>query len=329
MPSGLSASPAIGNIATELGISLGKDPVRAIVGYCQAVTSAYMTEYGGCSTSDELLYICAQKTGTRFEVASSNEDLDRVMRSWADRGERQFATVEREFERGVLGITFKLRRPAEWEPPFVSVIDARGERRNRAWFTKWHELGHLLILSDRSRESFCRTHVPDGVREPEEALVDRIAGACGFHPVLVRAFAGDTLTFDKVEAIRQRLCPEASAQASRFGIVNAWPDPCLLLACRMARSRSQSLKGNEMALRAVVVSANDAARMTGLAIFANMRVPQRSVIARVFEGKRMASEIENLNWWASSGRPLTDRCVLVCAEASQDGAVCALLATVS
>lgn len=72
--------------------------------------------------------------------------------------------------------------------PQTAVIDARGDRRNRAWFTKWHELGHRLILGDSSRDSSCRTHLADGVREPEETLVDRIAGACGFHPVLVRPF---------------------------------------------------------------------------------------------------------------------------------------------
>jgi hypothetical protein len=286
-----------------------------------------MAEYGGCGTSDDLLYISAQKTGTRFEVVSSNEDLGCVMGSMAGRGEGQFATVEREFERGVLGITFRLRHPAEWEPPFVSVIDARGERRRRAWFTKWHELGHLLILSDRSREGFRRTHISNGVRAPEEVLVDRIAGACGFHPVLVRPFAGGTLTFDKVESIRRQLCPEASIQASRIGIVNAWPSPCLVIVCRIAPSRAQQSGDKELALRAVEVTANDAARMTGLALFTNFRVPQRSVITRAFEGRKTTPAIENMNWWAAAGTPLSEGPVLVSAEAGPDGSVCASLAT--
>ncbi|PYT28814.1 MAG: hypothetical protein DMG57_13600 [Acidobacteria bacterium] len=54
-----------------------------------------------------------------------------------------------------------------------------------------------------------------------------------------------------------------------------------------------------------------------------MRVPQRSVIMRVFEGQKAASEVENLNWWASSGNVQEDSRV-VSAAASPDGAVWAL-----
>jgi hypothetical protein len=323
MAHGLSGSAAIEAIAKELGIPSAGDPVRVIVGYCQEITAGHFADYGDCRTSDEVLQICSQKVGTRFEVISSLGDLDRIMRAYVNRGELQFATLEREFERGVLGITFRIQRPAEWEAAFVSVIDARGDRRSRAWFTKWHELGHLLILGNRSRESFCRTHLADGIREPEEMLVDRIAGACGFHPILVQPFATEALTLEKVEAIRKQLFPDASVQASRLGIVNAWPFPCVLLECRMA-GRSQASDANEWALRAVRVSANDAARMGSPAIFANMRVPQRSVITRVFEGQNAACEIENLNWWSSRGSVQEDSRVLVSAAASADGTVWAL-----
>jgi len=44
---------------------------------------------------------------------------------------------------------------------------------------------------------------------------------------------------------------------------------------------------------------------------------------RVFEGQKAASEVENLNWWASSGNVQEDSRV-VSAAASPDGAVWAL-----
>jgi len=92
----------------------------------------------------------------------------------------------------------------------------------------------------------------------------------------------------------------------------------------MAGRRAQASDAKEWALRAVRVSANDAARMESPAIFANMRVPQRSVIKRVFEGQKAASEIENLNWWSSPGSVQEDNRVLVSAAASADGTVWAL-----
>jgi hypothetical protein len=313
MPRGLAQAPAIRALAEDLGIRHAGDAAAAIVAWCQSKVSQYMNEYGGCDTSDELLAICAQKTGTRFEVIDSPERLDAVTQEWVARGEKLFATLEQEFERGVLGVTFRLQHPRVWECPFLSVIDARGERKNRAWFTKWHELGHLLILGKNSKASFCRTHAAETMRDPEESLVDRIAGACAFHPDLVRPLASGVLTFDKLESIRQRLCPDASIQSSRLGIVQAWPRPCLLLECRRASKRGGA--GDTEALRAVKVLMNDAARRAGTCVFPNMRVPERSVIYKAFGTDAILTAAENLNWWSSSsGRTLPYRHVQVHAQ---------------
>jgi hypothetical protein len=268
-------------IADELGLPLSNDPSGKIVAYCQDLTAFYIREYEECSTSDELLSICAQKMGTKFEILSSNSDLDRTMSMWAERGELQFATIERELERGALGITFRLRRPFEWEQPYVSVIDARGERQRRAWFTKWHEIGHLLILAGNARESFRRTHGPEQRKDPEEVLVDRIASACGFHPSLIRTHANGPLTFKVIESLRDQLFPGASMQAARIGVANAWPIPCFLLECRMINDLSSASKEQTYSFRAVHVWSNEAARQAGLRISTNMCVCEPSLVKRV------------------------------------------------
>src|SRR5215469_9476928 len=136
------SNSAITAIDAQLGLETKGDPAAAIVEWCQAKTAAFVTEYGGCTNCDELLAICAQKIGTRFEVIETLDALDVFVRAFVACGENQFATLETGFERGVLGVTFRLRRPNPWECPFVSVNDARGERRHLEWFTRWHELGH-------------------------------------------------------------------------------------------------------------------------------------------------------------------------------------------
>src|SRR5689334_3320912 len=125
------SNSAISEIGAQLGFVGAIDP-SAIVELCLAKTAAFMAEFGGCDTCEELLAICAQKTGTRFEIVETLAGLDALVEAFVSRGEGQFATLENEFERGVLGVTFRLRRPDPWECPFVSVIDARGDRRNRA-----------------------------------------------------------------------------------------------------------------------------------------------------------------------------------------------------
>src|ERR1035441_6851450 len=96
---------------------------------------------------------------------------------------------------------------SDLELPFVSVIDCRGEKRFRSYYTKWHELGHLLILTDQMRLTFRRTHFGLEDKDPEEALVDVIAGAFGFLPDIVRPLAKGQPSFDGIEDIRIHLCP--------------------------------------------------------------------------------------------------------------------------
>ena len=57
-----------------------------------------------------------------------------------------------------------------------------------------------------------------------------------------------------------------------------------------------------MALRAVKVTINDAAKARAIILPTNMRVPERSVIYRAFaSGEDQPAEIEDLSWWESQG----------------------------
>ena len=94
-----------------------------------------------------------------------------------------------------------------WEPEFVSVIDSRGSKAFRAYFTKWHELAHLLTLTDQLRLSFRRTHVARNFNSPEEALMEVIAGHFGFYGPIVKPHISGTISFDAIEALRQEAVP--------------------------------------------------------------------------------------------------------------------------
>jgi len=54
-------------------------------------------------------------------------------------------------------------------------------------------------------------------------------------------------------------------------------------------------------LRAIQVTPNDAAREANFVIFPNMRIPQPSIINRVFVGDAVDGQgAEDLSWWKSS-----------------------------
>ena len=76
-------------------------------------------------------------------------------------------------------------------------------------------------------------------------------------------------------------------------------------------------KDSGESLRAVHVTVNEAARRENFVIFENMRVPEGSIIHRVFYDVPHGEAIENLSTWkASNGFALPDRVVKVEAKRS-------------
>ena len=153
--------------------------------------------------------------------------------------------------------------------------------------------------------------------------MDVIAGEVGFCPQLVRPHATGEISFEKIAELRERLCPDASQQASLIGLVKAWPTPCVLVEARaglkayerrsLAQVRFPFHDEPAAVLRAVKVTANSAAKHVGMTIHRNMRVPEQSVITRVFEGSLSSLEAdEDLAWWtSSSGHGLVPRPITV------------------
>jgi len=307
----LKRSYKIHALASDLGIRVSEDPVREILRFCERRVRQFLRDFPDCRTLTQLLEVAASKLGTRFEEVHSDDQLEDIRSRYLRQGEKGFATLHEDLSEQVLGVTFRRTSKKPWELPFVSIIDCRGDKRFRSYYTKWHELGHLLILTDQMRLSFRRTHFGLDAKDPEEALVDVIAGAFGFLPEIVRSNAKGILSFDKIEELRQLLCPEASQQAAVIGIVRAWPKPCILLRAEMALKRGERrmlsqcalgfVEEPKPALRAAHVSPNDASRSISLTIFPNMRVPERSAIYRAFsEELKNLQTVEDLSWWKSS-----------------------------
>jgi hypothetical protein len=330
-PTALKRSYKIHALAGDLGIRPSGDPVRDIVRFCEKRVRRFLRDFPDCKNLTQLLDISASKLGTRFEEIHSDDQLDEVRTRYLRQGDKAFASLHEELPPHVFGVTFRRLSRKPWELPYVSVVDCRGEKKFRSYYTKWHELGHLLILTDQMRLAFRRTHFGLDDKDPEEALVDVIAGEFGFLPDLVSPVAKGEPSFKRIEEIRMQLCPEASQQSSLIGIAKAWPTPCILLQAQMALKRGERRelaqgdlgfqeRPKEM-LRAVQVTPNDAARAANLVIFPNMRVPERSVIKRVFAGDATDSQAaEDLSWWESSdGSRLPSAKVHVEARSTLDG----------
>lgn len=335
----LDSKPQIWTLAADLGLTPSEKPSRTIIAFVTRRIKQIARKFS-CTSLNDLLAAVAGEVDTIFEEIHTTEDLRKIQAKYIGKGEHGFANLEGEL-RGQKDYAITIRRlhKESWEPQFVSVIDCRGEKVFRSYFSKWHELAHLLTLTPQMRLVFRRTHSSAAVQDPEERLMDAIAGELGFF----RAFLPDDLrgeiSFAMIERIRQEYCPEASRQAAMIGIVKSLPRPCILVSAELALRKKDALEASQIvldmglkepipALRAVHVTVNDAAREEGILLHRQWRVPRESVIARVFDCGGHGESTEDLSWWKTSGGSQLPNCpVLVKARKEWDSVVALLVPT--
>lgn len=305
MATNLNNHIVVQRLAQDLGLRSSAEPVGKIVEFCRRKVQKLIEDFDGPNTPAEILPWLAGKLSTCFIEINEDSELDRVIAEYGKKKEYAFATLEQEFSGCTEGITLRLSRRQLWEPEFISIIDCRGRRKLRRYHTKWHELVHLLTMTDQTRMEFRRTHEVGQEKSAEEKLVDIIAGELSFFPAFVEPYIRGEITFAKIEQIRSLVCPEASFTSSAINISKMWNSPCIWIEARL-QAKKGAEAGAVPALRAVKVAENTAARERGLRMIANFRVPENSIVFRSFYGQTLASEaIENLNWWkASSGTRL-------------------------
>jgi len=324
------------SVAADLRLPLHRDPIDGVLAACEEkvgkIIQVLEEATSPCNTLSTACAAVANTLRTTFELIETDEDLERVRETYLSRNELGFTNLRNDLHEACYGLTIRLLHPEPWGMRYVSVIDCRGAKQHRRFYTQWHELAHLLIMSDQMRLVFRRTH--EQRKNPEEQLVDLIAGRCGFHRALIQRHLKTTsVTFEELSRLRDELCPEASRQAAHIGFVNAWPTPCILLHAavgfKAAEEREQQQRtllprqfvdDPQPVLRATHITANDAARQKGMLIFRNMRIPADSLIARVFAGDTSnATDVENLSAWEANGKSLPPLIVRITARRAFDG----------
>jgi hypothetical protein len=303
MSTKLYKNPTIHTLAIDLNLKVATNPVDAIKEHCHRQVKRFLKDFPHCATLNELLAVAAQRLGTVFHEIHCDDDLVQLTKQYAARSEPVAALFAGELTDEVYGVTFKLLQPGKFDLPYISIIDCRGYKKHKYYFTKWHELGHLLILTDQRRISFKRTHALHEFKSPEETMVDVIAGEFAYYAPMVLPYTKGALTFEAIDAARVALCPEGSFQSALIGLVRVWPTPCVLIEAKWAGKKTL-LPGeyfSSFALRAVTSLVNDAARLNGIQLHKNFRVPMRSVIHKVFsESLTDGAGVEDLSWWQSS-----------------------------
>ena len=312
----LNRAPEIAKLARELGCEFTNNPFEAILHYCRERVRSLLRDYP-VATLTELLDVVAADVDTKFVEVHNNQELKEMRNYFFKRGENGFARLNEELGPKALAITFRRLRPGKGEPAFISVVDARGEKLFRVYFSKYHEVAHLLTLTDSDRRlKFCRTHEAVDYALPEEVLMEEIAAELGFFPDIVERHAEGPICFDKIRLVRDRLCPNASWYSCVVNLSKRWPTPCVLIEVgpnqtgRMDQGRSGaalSEKSKSIALRVVRSTPSFAPHALGEIVRSGIQIPKNSIIHQAFSdpSAREMSADENLRGWIDdSGRRL-------------------------
>lgn len=304
-------------LAQALGLS-GK-PVDSIIEFCRRRIDGWLSENGPVEMIGELEALVADRLRIVFEEFESDEELTSLIQKYVSMGDAGFASLAMEFEGETFGILTERRRVSgAARDRYVAFIDCRGEKAARRFFTRWHEIAHVLTLTRQ-----VELPVQRSARHPLERLMDEIAGHLGFFdalfdPVVSRHHAGGRLSFAAVEAIRKDYCPKASFQATLFACQRRLATPILYIETGMgyktsdlrklrAQRKATSRRSRpEAKLRVQMCVPNEAAVKSKLQIVRNMRVPESSILHPLLANEdEVAEGRENLSAWRfSSGKSL-------------------------
>lgn len=321
-------APEIFSLADELGVG-GAAPVNGILDYCHRRIDAWVTEAGGVPNIDALESLVTQKLQMVFEEIRTDDDWERIKEVYA-RGKKEFVfgAIRTKFDDDhnlTYGALVQRRNATASDADrFVAVIDCRGNKLARRFFTRWHEIAHRLTTHADMPEPVYRSE-----HDPIERMMDEIAGHVGFYdpifrPAYQQAIQGQPhLKFGTIETIISGAFPAASFQATLFACTRRLPTPVVYLEATLAHKKevkrklaTPSLFDDDPPLgelRAVKVIPNKAAQQDGFTIPTNMRVPADSVIHSLFDADPMTdgNGEECLSHWESQGRSLGRRAVVV------------------
>lgn len=321
------------SLADDLGLDGDAKPVDAIVGFCLRRIHRWLEDAGKITTITELESLITRRLQMVFEEIRSDSDFDRIEAKYAaGRRDLIFATMRFRFndtKNPTYGILIRRKNVAADAPDrYVAVIDCRGRKLARRFFTRWHEISHRLTTVGDLDEPAWRSE-----KDPIEQLMDEIAGQVGFYgPIFCPAFGrahhdNPLLLFSTVQAVVDEAFPEASFQATLCACARQLPTPVIYLEAMLGHKAEVKRKINDRAprlfdmgepppgeLRAIRVVPNPPALQEGFVIPTNMRVPEFSAIYSLFtsEGVQDGTGREDLSMWADSkGKRLEQRAVAI------------------
>ena len=318
----LNLEPKIIGMANSLDLDL-ECPVDAVRNYCREKVSKFLRRAGRISNINELQKLICKRLDLTVHEIWSDADLIAISSRYRDEGEiAVFAGATTQLKPDTFGVLMQFQRGGRnGRARYVAFIDCRGDKHLRRVFTLWHEIAHCLTAKNQLALPLRRTTVGKVDKDPEEKLTDIIAADFAFYEPLFAPILKDEcasakrLTFRAVERIRDRFNPDASFASTLNACLAKSDSPMIMIEAGLAFKKAEQKQIDKGAavpsdfepkLRVLISVSSEAARDALPHVPKQMRVPEASIIARIFasndEFDTFGSGLvhENLGIWTTS-----------------------------
>src|SRR5204862_1268040 len=100
------------------------------------------------------------------EISSDNQ-LDAVAKEYLDQGEIVFAYLRKDLDPDTYGVLIRLEKFTAKGFAWVAIVDCRGRKAQRRFFTLWHEIAHCLTAVNQYELPLKRTRIGN---KPQDAI---------------------------------------------------------------------------------------------------------------------------------------------------------------
>lgn len=335
----LDRHPQILGLVRSLGLASSREATRAIVAFCRDRVANWARESGPVNSIRQLEALACARLNLVFEEFRSEADLRGIVDKYVALGDVVFASLPALFDPDTFATLICRREAGAGRARrYVAVIDCRGRKACRSFFSRWHEIAHLLTLGGRGMDQ--PLHRSTCKLSPVERLMDMIAGEIAFSdflflPVLRTELGGlRTLTFEGAERVRQRFEPEASFQATLIACLKRLEVPALYLEAGLGLTRAEEEQFDREPvparrpapkLRILKAVQNEPARSRSFYVPPNLQVPDSSILSGVFFGAQALGQGGELavtealeDWKHSNGKALGTGRITVRARANEE-----------
>ena len=195
-------------VAKELGLGTAGNLEDMIVRHCLERLRAWVAAHGTPPTLSELADRFATSLDLSITEVHTEEEIDTVLEGVAQVQKAAIGDLKTEFRGDTDAIIVRRLAPKSWQREYWAIINCQGWHGYRRYWTKWHEIVHLLLIGQPLAFAFRRTN--RNQFEPEEVLVDRVAASLAFFPdmfepvVREECSREDRFTFDVIDRVRDQ-----------------------------------------------------------------------------------------------------------------------------